>query len=51
MTINAGFAHKFWRGKANLISALTRRQVTAKWNMPKTVRLLPIGAGHLLIKF
>ncbi|MDM8522616.1 iron-containing alcohol dehydrogenase [Desulfococcaceae bacterium HSG8] len=64
MTMNADFAHKFWHGKANLVSALTRRQVSAKGNVPKTVKLLPIlkpayelyprflrekGLGHLVI--
>ena len=42
MTMNADFAHKFWHGKANLITALTRRQVVAKGNIPKTIKLLPI---------
>lgn len=42
MTMNADFAHKFWHGQANLITALTRRQVVAKGNIPKTIRLLPI---------
>jgi len=42
MSMNADFAHKFWHGKANLVSALTRRQVQAKGNVPKTVKLLPI---------
>ena len=42
MTMNADFAHKFWHGKANLVSALTRRQVVAKGNVPKTIKLLPI---------
>ncbi len=42
MTMDADFAHKFWHGKANLVSALTRRQVTAKGNVPKTLKLLPI---------
>ncbi len=42
MTMNADFAHKFWHGKANLVSALTRRQVAAKGNVPKTIKLLPI---------
>jgi len=64
MTMNADFAHKFWHGKANLISALTRRQVTAKGDVPKTLKLLPIlkpayelyprflrkkGLGHLVM--
>jgi alcohol dehydrogenase class IV len=42
MSMNADFAHKFWHGKANLITALTRRQVQAKGNVPKTVKLLPV---------
>ena len=42
MTMNADFAHKFWHGKANLVSALTRRQVVARGNVPKTLKLLPI---------
>ena len=64
MTMNADFAHKFWHGKANLVTALTRRHVIAKGNVPKTLRLLPIlnpafelyprflrekGLGHLVI--
>ena len=42
MTMNADFAHTFWHGKANLITAITRRQVVAKGNVPKTIKLLPI---------
>ncbi len=42
MTMNADFAHLFWHGKANLVTALTRRQVVAKGNVPKTIKLLPI---------
>lgn len=42
MIMNADFAHKFWHGKANLVSALTRRLVIAKGNVPKTIKLLPI---------
>ncbi len=42
MTMNADFAHKFWHGKANLVTALTRRQVVARGNVPKTVKLLPV---------
>jgi len=64
MTMNADFAHKFWHGKANLVTALTRRQVVAKGNVPKTIKLLPIlrpayelyprflrekGLGHLVM--
>jgi alcohol dehydrogenase class IV len=42
MTMNADFAHKFWHGRANLVTALTMRQVVAKGNVPKTLKLLPI---------
>jgi alcohol dehydrogenase len=42
MSMSADFAHAFWHGRVNLVSALTRRQVTAKGNVPKTLRLLPI---------
>ena len=42
MFMEADFAHKFWHGKVNLVSALTRRQVKAKGNVPKTLKLLPI---------
>ena len=42
MSMSADFAHAFWHGQVNLLSALTRRQVVAKGNVPKTLRLLPI---------
>ena len=42
MTMDADFAHLFWHGQANLISALTRRQVKAKGNIPQTLKLLPV---------
>ena len=42
MFMDADFAHKFWHGKVNLVTALTRRQVKAKGNVPKTLKLLPI---------
>jgi len=42
MSMNADIAHKFWHGKVNLVTALTRRQVRAKGNVPKTLKLLPI---------
>lgn len=42
LTMKADFAHKFWHGRANLVTALTRRQVVAKGNVPKTIKLLPI---------
>lgn len=42
MSMKADFAHLFWQGKVNLITALTRRQVRSKGNVPKAVKLLPI---------
>ena len=42
MTMKADFAHYFWHGKANLLQALTRREVVAKGNIPKVLKLLPI---------
>lgn len=42
MTMDADFAHRFWHGKANLVTALTRRLVVAKGNVPKTLKLLPV---------
>ncbi len=42
MSMKADFAHLFWQGKINLITALTRRQVKSKGNVPKAVKLLPI---------
>ena len=44
MTMDADFAHRFWHGKANLVSALTRRQVIARGNVPRTIKLLPVLA-------
>ncbi len=42
MSMDADFAHKFWHGKANLVTALTRRLVVARGNVPKTLKLLPV---------
>ncbi len=42
MSMEADTAHRFWLGQLNLVTALTRRQVVAKGNVPKTLRLLPI---------
>src|SRR5690606_1461644 len=40
MSMKADFAHLFWQGKVNLITALTRRQVKSRGNVPKAVKLL-----------
>ena len=42
MSMKADFAHYFWHGKANVVQALTRREVVAKGNLPRALRLLPI---------
>ena len=42
MTMEADWAHLFWHGKANVVSALTRRQVTSRGAVQKAVKLLPI---------
>ena len=42
MTLDADVAHRFWHGKVNLVSALTRRQIVARGNVPKTIKLLPV---------
>ncbi len=42
MSMAADFAHKFWHGRVNLVSALTKREVKAKGNVPKTLKLLPV---------
>ncbi len=64
MAMSADFAHAFWHGKVKLVAALTRRQVTARGNLPKALKLLPIlrpayemyprflrekGLGHLVM--
>lgn len=41
-SMNADIAHSFWHGKVNLLSAVTRRQIMAKGNVPQAVKLLPI---------
>lgn len=41
MTMSADIAHKFWFGKVNLMTALTRKQMVAKGPVPKILQLLP----------
>lgn len=41
MSMSADIAHKFWFGKVNLMSALTRKQMVAKGPIPKILKLLP----------
>lgn len=41
MTMSADIAHKFWFGKVNLMTALTRKQMVAKGPIPKILQLLP----------
>ena len=42
MRMNADIAHKFWLGKVNLMMALARRQIIAKGQIPKVLKLLPV---------
>jgi len=44
MTMDADVAHKFWHGKVNLMTALTRKQIIAKGPIPKILKLLPAVA-------
>jgi hypothetical protein len=41
MKMKADIANKFWLGKLNLLSALSRRQIIAKGPIPKILKLLP----------
>lgn len=65
MTMTADFAHAFWHGDVNLVRALARREVKARGEVPKSVKLLPIlkpayalypsylesrGLKHLILK-
>jgi len=42
LSMEADWAHTFWLGEANLVTALTRRQVFAKGAVHKATKLLPI---------
>lgn len=42
MSMKADTAHKFWKGEVNLVTALARREITAKGPIPKILKLLPI---------
>lgn len=44
MTMSADFAHRFWCGEENILTALAKRQVKSKGKVPKAVKLLPIIA-------
>jgi len=41
MTMKADVAHRFWLGRVNLLTAITRRQIVAKGPIPKILKLLP----------
>ena len=41
LSMKADVAHRFWHGKVNLISSLTRREMVAKGSIPKILKLLP----------
>lgn len=36
------FSHSFWHGFENAIAALAKRKITAKGDIPKALKLLPI---------
>jgi len=42
MSMEADVAHRFWLGKVNLVSALTRGTVAIKGSIPTIMKLLPI---------
>jgi putative sterol carrier protein len=42
MKMSADVAHKFWLGDINLPMAIARRQIVAKGEIPKILKLLPI---------
>lgn len=42
MHMKADVAHKFWLGKVNLPMALARRQIIAKGQIPKVLKLIPV---------
>ncbi|MCL4426085.1 MAG: SCP2 sterol-binding domain-containing protein [Firmicutes bacterium] len=42
MKQSADFSHRFWHGKANVMTALATRQIVARGSVPKALQLLPI---------
>ncbi len=42
MSMQADFAHAFWQGRANVVRALARGQVTSRGAVHKAVKMLPI---------
>jgi len=42
MKMKADVAHRFWMGEVNLMMALARRQIIAKGQIPKVLKLLPV---------
>ena len=40
--MKADIAHKFWMGQVNLMMAIARRQIIAKGQIPKVLKLLPV---------
>lgn len=42
MRMKADVAHMFWLGKVNLPMAIARRQIIAKGQIPKVLKLLPV---------
>ncbi len=42
MIQKAEVSHKFWFGKLNVVSAITRKQIISKGSVPKALKLLPV---------
>ena len=42
MKQSADFSHRFWHGKASVMTALATRQIVARGSVPKALQLLPI---------
>jgi len=41
-TLQADVAHYFWHGQVNLMTALARKEISPKGNLPRAMRLLPL---------
>jgi putative sterol carrier protein len=41
MKQSADFSNRFWQGKENAITAIAKRKITAKGNVPKALKLIP----------
>lgn len=41
MTMKADTAHRFWHGKVNLLSAISKKEIVVAGPLPKVLKLLP----------